>query len=163
MFNLKCSPLFLLPALIVSSYGLIFAVDSTQLVSEATYASALGEGFTKAIIRGYEEACSVGGEVDPNFVPSYQNARAAGYTNIDMYWSPCNGSGNNCKLYAIQLSEIAVTRLENLMSIGRIWIVFERDSTVCNNVSSIAEPQNLFIDWKFYGQFRTVELWRLWQ
>ena len=103
----KFRTLLLLPALIASSYGLIFAVDSSQLVSQDAYTKALGEGFTKAIIRGYEEACRVGGEVDPNFVPSYNNARAAGYTNIDMFWFPCNGSGNNCKSYATQISEIS--------------------------------------------------------
>jgi len=124
--------LLVLPALVVSTYGLIFAVDSSQLVPEATYVKALGEGFTKAIIRGYEEACSIGGEVDPNFVASYKNARAAGYTNIDMYWFPCNGSGNNCKSYATQLSEIAATFSANSMDIGRIWIDLESDP-VCDN------------------------------
>jgi hypothetical protein len=135
----KFRHLLLLPALIASSYGLISAVDSAQLVHQATYAKALGEGFTKAIIRGYEEACSVGGEVDPTFVPSYRNARAAGYTDIDMYWFPCNGSGHNCKSYAAQLSEIAATLKANSMTIGRIWIDLEKDSAICNNVS-IADP-----------------------
>ena len=128
--------LFVLPAFIVSSYGLIFAVDSSQLVPEATYVKALGEGFTKAIIRGYEEACGVGGEVDPNFVSSYKNARAAGYTNIDTYWFPCNGSGNNCKSYATQLSELGATFSANKMDIGKIWIDLEKDSAVCNNVGT---------------------------
>ena len=159
----KFRPLLILPALIASSYGLIFAVDSSQLVSEATYSKARGEGFTKAIIRGYEEACGTGGKVDPTFVPSYKNARAAGYTDIDMYWFPCNGSGHNCKSYAKQLSEIAATFKANSMDIGRIWIDFEKDSS-CNNVS-IAESQNLFIDLTrtFITKFCTVELWQLWQ
>ena len=144
--------LLVLPALIVSSYG-IFAVDSSQLVPEATYAKALGEGFTKAIIRGYEEACSIGGEVDPNFVGSYKNARAAGYTDIDTYWFPCNGSGNNCKSYATQLSELGATFTANKMDIGTIWIDLEKDS-VCNNVSirTSHEPRIVvvrFINWPF--------------
>jgi hypothetical protein len=155
--------LLILPALIISSYGLIFAVDSSQLVPEATYAKALGEGFTKAIIRGYEEACSIGGEVDPNFVSSYNNARSAGYTNIDMYWFPCNGSGNDCKSYATQLSEISETFSANSMDIGTIWIDLESDS-VCDNVSICQshEPRIFvirFIEYFFY----TVELWNLWQ
>ena len=112
--------------------ALISGVDSSGLVSEAIYAKARAEGFTKAFIRGYEEACGVGGEVDPNFVPSYKNARAAGYTDIDTYWFPCNGSGHNCKSYAAQLSELAATFRANSMNIGTIWVDLEKDP-FCNN------------------------------
>lgn len=42
-----------------SALGLVLGVDSSQLVSVGTYTKAKSEGFTKAIIRGYEEACSV--------------------------------------------------------------------------------------------------------
>jgi len=148
--------LFILPVLIVSSYGLIFAVDSSQLVPEATYVKALGEGFTKAIIRGYEEACSIGGEVDPNFVGSYNNARAAGYTDIDTYWFPCNGSGNKCKSYATQLSELAEAFSANSMDIGMIWIDLEQDSTICDNFNygtsgNIAQAQSLLTAMKDTG------------
>ncbi|KAF8810684.1 glycoside hydrolase [Phlegmacium glaucopus] len=140
--------LLLLPALIASSYGLIFAVDSSSLVPESTYATALSEGFTKAIIRGYEEACGVGGEVDPNFVGSYNNARAAGYTDIDTYWFPCNGSGNNCKSYATQISELGATFTAHAMDIGTIWIDLEKDAAICNNwnygtAGNIAQAQSL--------------------
>ena len=128
-------PLLLLPALIASSYALISAVDSSQLVPTATYVKAHGQGFTKAIIRGYQEACGLGGQVDPNFVATYKNARAAGYTNIDTYWFPCNGSGHKCKSYATQLSELAATFSAHSMHIGRIWIDFEKDAAICNNVS----------------------------
>lgn len=74
-----------LVASLSSAYALTHGVDSSQLVPESTYATALGEGFSKAVIRGYEEACGSGGQVDPNFVGSYNNARAAGITNIDAY------------------------------------------------------------------------------
>lgn len=72
-------------ALLASANALYHGTDSSQLVSEATFAKAKGEGFIKEVIRGYEEACSVGGQVDPNFVQTYKNARAAGITNIDAY------------------------------------------------------------------------------
>jgi len=127
------STLFVLSAFTSSAFALIHGVDSATLVSEATYAKAIGEGFTKAVIRGYEEACGVGGEVDPNFVPSYNNARAAGFTNIDTYWFPCNGVGHNCKSYATQISELAATFRANSMNIGTIWIDIEKDSAICNN------------------------------
>ncbi|KIJ52959.1 glycoside hydrolase family 25 protein [Sphaerobolus stellatus SS14] len=147
--------LLILPALVTSALALVSAVDSSTLVSEATYAKALSEGFTKAIIRGYEEACSIGGEVDPNFVASYKNARAAGITNIDMYWFPCNGSGNNCKSYATQLAAISQTFSENAMDIGTIWVDLEQDS-VCNNwnygsTGNIAQAQSLIAAIKATG------------
>jgi len=126
---------FILPALITSAYGLVSAVDSSTLVSVATYKKAFGEGFTKAIIRGYSEACGVGGEVDTNFVSSYNNAIAAGYTNIDTYMFPCNGSGNKCKSYATQIAELGAAFKAHNMKIGTIWIDLEKDAAVCNNVS----------------------------
>lgn len=38
---------------------------------------------------------------------SYKNARAAGYTNIDMWWFPYNGTKHKHKSYAAQLDAIA--------------------------------------------------------
>nr|QNJ46260.1 GH25 muramidase [Hypholoma polytrichi] len=125
--------LVLLPFLALAAHALVYGVDSSSLVPVATYQKALGEGFTKAVIRGYEEACGVGGEVDPNFVPSYKNARAAGYTDIDMYWFPCNGSTHSCKSYAAQLAAIAAAFSANAMKIGTIWIDIEKDAAICNN------------------------------
>ena len=59
-------------------------VGSSTLVPEGTYSTAKGEGFTEAIIRAYK-AWGGDGQVDPNFIGSYNNARAAGITNIDAY------------------------------------------------------------------------------
>lgn len=125
------SKLALFASLATSSLALIHGVDSSQLVPEATFSKAKGEAFTKAVIRGYEEACSVGGKVDPNFVSAYNNARTAGYTNIDTYWYPCTGSGNSCKSFATQIAEIGATFDAHSMKIGRIWIDMEKDS-LCN-------------------------------
>ena len=41
-----------------SALALVHGVDSSSLVPESAYAKAKSEGFTKAVIRGYEEACS---------------------------------------------------------------------------------------------------------
>ncbi|KAF5330543.1 hypothetical protein D9619_005231 [Psilocybe cf. subviscida] len=123
--------LLLLPFYALSAYALISAVDSSSLVPTATWQKALSQGFTKAIIRGYTEACSVGGKVDPNFVQSYKNARAAGYTNIDTYWYPCTGSGNACKSFSTQLAELGATFDANAMKIGKIWVDIESD-TICD-------------------------------
>lgn len=111
--------------------GLIHGVDSSTLVPVATYIKARSEGFTKAVIRGYFEACSAGGAVDPNFVPTYQNAVAAGYTNIDTYFFPCTGSTNNCKPFATQIAELGNTFFQHSMRIGTMWIDIEADD-ICN-------------------------------
>lgn len=96
----------------------------------ATFQKAKSEGFTKAIIRGYREACGSGGGVDPNFVQTYKNARSAGITNIDTYMFMCSGSGNSCKSYATQVSEIASTFNANSMSylVASSTMNFQADS-----------------------------------
>ena len=137
-----------------STLALVHGVDSSTLVSKATYAKAKSEGFTKAVIRGYYEACAAGGSVDPHFVASYNNARAAGITNIDTYWFPCTGASNSCKSYAKQLSELGATFKAHKMNVGRIWIDFEKDS-VCNNVGFRA----LFTTSVSPYSTRSVELW----
>jgi hypothetical protein len=117
--------------LALPSFALIHGVDSSALVPTSTFIRARGQGFVKAVIRGYQEACGSGGRVDPNFLPSYRNAVAAGYTNIDTYWYPCNGSGNKCKPYATQIAELKNTITSNGMKIGRVWIDIEKDA-ICN-------------------------------
>ena len=127
--------IFALLAFTTSALALIAGADSSTLVSTALYQKAKGDGFVKVIPRGYQEACGSGGRVDPNFVQSYNNALAAGITNIDTYWFPCNGSGNNCKSYETQLAELVDTINANSMQIGTIWVDIEKESAICNNVS----------------------------
>jgi hypothetical protein len=135
IFIMLHQTIIILVAFTSLALGLLHAVDSSTAVSQAIYATAKGEGFTKAIIRGYYEACGSGGLVDPNFVSSYRNARAAGITNIDTYWFPCTGASNSCKSYATQLQELGATFKANSMNITTLWIDIENDSTVCHNVS----------------------------
>lgn len=113
----------------VAINALTHGVDNSALVDQGTYQKALSEGFTKVVIRGYQEACSSGGQVDPNFVTNYNNAVAAGYTDIDTYWFPCTGSGNSCKSYDAQLKELGDTFNAKGLKIGRIWLDIETDST----------------------------------
>lgn len=123
-----------LPVLIFPSYGLVYVIDSTDAVPEANYSQLLQAGFTRAIIRGYDSACTRGGEVNPNFVYSYVNARAAGYTDIQTYWLPCNGNGNPCSTYGAQITDLLATIVGNDMEIGMIWLDLERDPDCNNNV-----------------------------
>lgn len=116
---------------ISAASALTHAVDSSVEVDTATYKKALGEGFTRAIFRGYQEACSQGGRVDPTFIPSYKNAVAAGYKDFDAYFFPCTGSGNKCKAYETQIGDLVKAIKDNKLNIRRIWVDIETDK-VCN-------------------------------
>ncbi|KAI9241698.1 MAG: hypothetical protein BYD32DRAFT_28306 [Podila humilis] len=113
--------------------ALLHGVDSSGSVSQVNYETAKQEGFEKVVIRGYSEACESGGLVDPNFVSSYIKARAAGLTNIDIYWFPCSGASNRCKSYATRLQELRATMTANKMNITTLWVDIENDPTFCHN------------------------------
>ncbi len=141
--------------------ALTHAVDSSSEVSADIYKKALGQGFTRAIFRGYQEACSLGGRVDPTFVPSYKNAVAAGYKDFDAYFFPCTGTTNKCKPYATQLAELLDTISSQKLAIRRIWLDIETDQ-VCSPFDygaqgNIAEAKKLVAafraakhDWGIY-------------
>lgn len=132
--------------------ALTHAVDSSSEVSVATYKKALGQGFTRAIFRGYQEACSQGGRVDPTFVPSYRNAVAAGYKDFDAYFFPCTGKTNKCKPYAAQLRELLDTISAQKLAIRRIWLDIETDK-VCN-AFDYGAPGNIAEARKLVAAFR---------
>lgn len=137
----------LLVPLATLSTALTHAVDSSVAVPVATYKKALGEGFTKAISRGYFEACDSGGLVDPNFASSYKNAVAAGYKDIDTYMFPCTGTTHKCKSYADQIKGLLDAISADKMTIGTIWIDIETDK-VCNpwdygTAGNLAEAKKL--------------------
>ncbi|KAF8336947.1 glycoside hydrolase superfamily [Cantharellus anzutake] len=124
-----CSTILVLAVSASSAYSLVHGVDNSAPVDNRTYSKAIGDGFTHLVIRGYEQACSSGGQVDPNFPSSYHNARAAGYnsTEIDVYWFPCTGTNNPCKFYSEQLAELGAMLHANQTEIGRIWLYIEND------------------------------------
>ena len=136
MFRLVVLPCFVLvlPVLILSSYGLILAVDSAGPTQAISYSYLGIRGFTRAIIRGYDPACSKGGQVNSDFVKSYANARAAGFTDIQTYFLPCNGKTHNCKDYGTQLRELLTTISGNNMTIGMIWLDLEYDPDCSDSV-----------------------------
>jgi hypothetical protein len=117
-----------LAAAVGSATASIKAVDSSVYVAEAIYKKALSEGFTRAIIRGYHEACTIGGEIDPTFISTYTNAVLAGYHDIGVYFVPCTGTTNKCKPYATQFQELFDTIHTHKMQINALWIDFEVDN-----------------------------------
>ena len=138
----------ILPGLILSSSALIMAIDHTDVISVADYSNYLKQGITRAIIRASNSACDIGGEVNPSFVPSYNNARQAGFTDIQGYVLLCNGNNiTACKSYQAQINEIEAAISSNKMIIGTLWFDIERDDDCPGNVrmSSFTNRENRFI------------------
>lgn len=61
-------------------------ISSTQTSS---FWSCAAQNNRKVVIRGYRQSCGSGGSVDTALLSSYNAARAAGFTNIDVYFFPC--------------------------------------------------------------------------
>jgi hypothetical protein len=95
--------------------------------------------------------------VDPNFVPAYNAAVAAGFTRIDAYMFPCkiadsirqfivwlNGwltrdigvgpqpTGVDCKSPSEQVQELIDTINKHSLNIQRLWFDIEPTNGVCN-------------------------------
>ncbi|TEY78208.1 hypothetical protein BOTCAL_0051g00260 [Botryotinia calthae] len=106
-------------------------------------------------IRGYQQACGTGGQVDKNFVASYNNAKAAGFTWIVSYIFPCTGtptgSEPNCKSVNTQMTEYLKVISDNNMDIHTLWLDIEPTSvsnSPCNawNLGAAAN-ENLARQW----------------
>ncbi|KAJ8071435.1 hypothetical protein OCU04_001756 [Sclerotinia nivalis] len=113
-------------------------LDISQLGSAAFFQCAKKTKDVVAI-RGYQQACGSGGQVDSNFVASYKNAKAAGFTRIDSYIFPCTGtptgSEPNCKSVATQMAEYLKVISDNNMDITMLWLDIEPTSvsnSACN-------------------------------
>ncbi|KAM0160842.1 hypothetical protein ACHAQE_004436 [Botrytis cinerea] len=106
-------------------------IDISQLGTPAFFECAKK---TKDIvaIRGYQQACGTGGQVDKNFVASYKNAKAAGFTRIDSYIFPCTGtptgSEPKCKSVDTQMAEYLKVISDNNMDIHTLWLDIEPTS-----------------------------------
>ncbi|KAI9767112.1 MAG: hypothetical protein M1840_005901 [Geoglossum simile] len=116
------------------------AFDVSQAQAPNFWKCTHDNGYQKVAIRGWQEACGHGGLVDPNFVPSYQAAIAAGYApaQIDAYMYPCTGNqvktGVPCKSVSEQLNEFLTAIKDNHVIVHRLWLDIETepDSSPCN-------------------------------
>jgi hypothetical protein len=93
-----------------------------------------GQGYQKAVIRGYQQACGKGGRVDPNLLPSYTAAKAAGL-RVDSYLFPCvstQPTGVACKAIETQIDEFVSFIGEHDMDIDTLWFDIEPTTGVCN-------------------------------
>lgn len=110
------------------------ALDISSAMS-ASFWSCVAGSYQKVVIRGYQQACGVGGQVDGNFVTSYKAAKAAGVSKVDAYMFPCTGTqptGVACKSPSTQLSEFEAAISGAGMSLEYLWFDVEPTSGACN-------------------------------
>lgn len=135
---------------------------------------AFNSGYRKVAIRAYQQACGQGGRIDPNFVPAYNAAIAAGFNKIDAYLFPCKfpksvvsptglndwptgeigvgpqPTGIDCKSPRQQVQELIDTINKNGMNIERLWLDIEPTTGVCNawqlgNAKNLQVAQELIV------------------
>jgi hypothetical protein len=89
---MKLTSVFTLAALTTLASADLKGFDISQPQSSSFWSCMHSNGFNKVAIRIYQEACGPGGQVDPNFLASYNAAKAAGFSapnGIDGYMFPC--------------------------------------------------------------------------
>ncbi|KAI8143633.1 glycoside hydrolase superfamily [Fennellomyces sp. T-0311] len=108
-------------------------VDCSALTSTSAFQCVKNYGYDHAIVRCYMEAWgnNPGGKVDSNCYQNYLNAKAGGFTSVDIYMFPCTGR-STCKAPATQLQEIINYVGANKMIVGRLWLDVERDTAAGN-------------------------------
>ncbi|CAG8606909.1 11635_t:CDS:2 [Gigaspora rosea] len=104
-------------------------VDVSALTSATAFNCTKNLGYSRAVIRGYFEAYGLnpGGAIDPNFLKSYQNAKQAGYTDIDVYMFPCTGR-STCKTPQQQVNDLVNLINTNKIIVRTAWLDVEVDN-----------------------------------
>jgi len=104
------------------------ALDLSAPQTTSIWTCVQKQGFLKGIPRLYQEACGLGGRIDPAFITSYNQIRASGITNIDGYFFPCTGSKHNCKTPTQQVGDIVKYLKDEKILVKRLWIDLEPPS-----------------------------------
>lgn len=138
-------------------------LDVSALTSTSSFSCAKNLGYDHVIARCYMEAYgnnpvkptsnskedgneitkkgyTQGGKVDPNCYSNYKNAKAAGFTSVDIYMFPCTGR-STCKSPATQVQEIVDYVGAHKMIVGTLWLDVEVDSAA-NNWPSTSEARS---------------------
>ncbi|PWW71892.1 Glycoside Hydrolase Family 25 protein [Tuber magnatum] len=114
--------------LIGSAQAVVKALDLSQPQGTSVWTCVQGQSFLKGVPRLYQEACGIGGRIDPNFITSYNQIRASGIKDIDGYFFPCTGSSHNCKSPQAQVGEIVDFLAANNIMVKRLWLDLEPPS-----------------------------------
>ncbi|KAG0641637.1 glycoside hydrolase superfamily [Tuber brumale] len=120
--------LLALGTLIGNAQAVVKALDLSSPQGTSVWTCVQGQSFLKAVPRLYQEACLLGGRIDPNFIKSYNQIRASGITNIDGYFFPCTGLRHNCKSPQEQVNEIVHFLAAEDISVKRLWLDLEPPS-----------------------------------
>jgi len=124
-------------------------LDISSAPSSSFWSCAASQ-YSVIVIRGYQQACGSGGQVDSNFVSSYKAAVAAGFSRIDSYMFPCTGTPSsgepNCKSPSTQLAEYLAVIKNNGMNLHTLWFDIEPTSTASGdacNAWNLGSSSNL--------------------
>ncbi|KAF2428810.1 hypothetical protein EJ08DRAFT_311398 [Tothia fuscella] len=138
----------------IASAATVFAdlkgFDISQAQSTSFWSCMRNNGYNKVLIRAYFQSCgSKGGDIDPNFIKSYNAARNAGFKapdEIDAYMFPCTGTQDNakCKSPQSQIDQLLNMFATNNVQIHRIWFDVEPGNSQCN-AWNFAKDKNLEI------------------
>ncbi|KAL1929693.1 hypothetical protein VTP01DRAFT_1831 [Rhizomucor pusillus] len=164
-FALLVSAIAGLAATAVQAYET--GVDVSALTSTSAWSCAKKLGYDHAIVRCYIEAYggNPGGKIDSNCFQNYKNAKAGGFTSVDIYMFPCTGR-STCKSPAAQVKEVVDYVGSNKMTVGRLWLDVEIDPSANNwpSASSARSTLKSFksaldsTGWK-YGIYSSASQW----
>src|ERR1043165_1500254 len=137
--------------MINSALANVFAIDLSISVKPIYAFQCLRRlGYERVIIRGWSE--SQGGILDRSFLQNYKNAKAAGYTYIDVYMFPCAGR-SNCKTPREQVYKLAQTIKDNRLIVRTIWLDIELSES---NNWSLGPARNRQVIQEFYAAWKST-------
>lgn len=127
------------------------AVDASYPQTVENWACNKNQGSNRAIIQCYEAQCTTtGGGVRDSCMGNYQNAIAAGYQYVDLYFQPCTGSAYNCKPPSAQINEMVSYVKTNNMNIHQLWLDLEQDA-ICTSSWNGGPDANVALAQEFAG------------
>ncbi|CAG8732115.1 17662_t:CDS:2, partial [Racocetra fulgida] len=131
------------------------AVDVSSLTTVNSFKCAKNLGYSHAMIRGYFEAYgnNPGGAIDSNFLKNYENAKQAGYTDIDVYMFPCTGR-STCKTPQQQVNELVNLINKNKIIVRTAWLDVEVDKNSGN--WNLGPAKNKEILKEFYAAWKST-------
>src|SRR4051794_26330233 len=124
--KLSLLPIVIVVISVINAAFAIFAIDLSTSKSIDTFRCTRKLGYERVTIRGYFEAYG-GNPGGRNFLQNYyKNAKAAGYTYIDVYMFPCIGRPT-CKTSQEQVNDLIQLISANQLIIQMIWLDVEVD------------------------------------